>query len=103
MRASEAPVEAGSASRGASKWGESGTYTFLTMLADVAVKKRTGSEVVGDEVVFGKRNGREVEEEAFEIEEENWRAARGSRRRRGLSDAMLENLAGGWGDPRSEC
>ena len=72
------------------------------MLADVAEKKRTGNEVVDDEVVFGKRNGREVEEEAFEIEEENWRAARGSRRRRGLSDAMLENLAGGWGDPRSE-
>ena len=69
------------------------------MLADVAEKKRTGNEVVDDEIVFGKRNGREVEEEAFEIEEENCLAARGSRRRRGLSDAMVENLTGGGGIP----
>ena len=69
------------------------TYTFLTMLADVAVKWRTENEEVGDEVVLGSKNGREVEE-AAEIEEETCRKARGSKRRRGLSDAMSENLTG---------
>ena len=42
---------------------------------------------------MGKKRGREVEE-AAEIEEETCRKARGSKRRRGLSDAMSENLTG---------
>lgn len=72
------------------------TYTFLVMLADVAEKNLIENEDEVEGVFLGKRNGREVEEAAaVEIEEEKCRAARGSKRRRGFSDAMSENLQGG--------
>ena len=65
------------------------------MLTDVAEKKRIENEGDEDEAVFGKRKGREVEEVVVvEIEEEKCRATRGSKRRRGLSDAMSEKIQG---------